>query len=102
MVISPRISEKSYGLSRQNIYVFDVPMSANKAEVARKIAREYPDIEVADIRLMITKGKVKSVNRGKRARPGLTKRSDTKKAYVTVSKGKIDVFKGLTEESEEK
>ena len=102
MVISPRISEKSYSLSRQNIYVFDVPMSANKAEVAREIAREYPDIEVADIRLMITKGKVKSVNRGKRTRPGLTQRSDTKKAYVTVSKGKIDVFKGLTEESEEK
>ena len=30
MVITPRISEKSYSLSRQNIYVFDVPMSANK------------------------------------------------------------------------
>ena len=101
MVISPRISEKSYGLSRQNIYVFDVPMSANKAEVARELAQEYPDIEIADIRLMITKGKVKSVNRGKRARPGLTKRSDTKKAYVTVSKGQIEVFKDLTE-SEEK
>ena len=101
MVITPRISEKSYSLSRQNIYVFDVPMSANKAEVARELAQEYPDIEIADIRLMITKGKVKSVNRGKRARPGLTKRSDTKKAYVTVSKGQIEVFKGLTE-SEEK
>lgn len=101
MVITPRISEKSYGLSRQNIYVFDVPMSANKAEVARELAQEYPDIEIADIRLMITKGKVKSVNRGKRARPGLTKRSDTKKAYVTVSKGQIEVFKDLTE-SEEK
>ena len=101
MVITPRISEKSYSLSRQNIYVFDVPMSANKAEVARELAQEYPDIEIADIRLMITKGKVKSVNRGKRARPGLTKRSDTKKAYVTVSKGQIKVFKDLTE-SEEK
>lgn len=101
MVITPRISEKSYSLSRQNIYVFDVPMSANKAEVARELAREYPDIEIADIRLMITKGKVKSINRGKRARPGLTKRSDTKKAYVTVSKGQIEVFKDLTE-SEEK
>ena len=76
-------------------------MSANKAEVARELAQEYPDIEIADIRLMITKGKVKSVNRGKRARPGLTKRSDTKKAYVTVSKGQIEVFKDLTE-SEEK
>lgn len=101
MVITPRISEKSYGLSRQNIYVFDVPMTANKAEVARELAREYPDIEIADVRLMITKGKTKSVNRGKRARPGLTKRSDTKKAYVTVSKGQIEVFKDLTE-SEEK
>lgn len=101
MVITPRISEKSYSLSRQNIYVFDVPMSANKAEVARELAQEYPDIEIADIRLMITKGKVKPVNRGKRARPGLTKRSDTKKAYVTVSKGQIEVFKDLTE-SEEK
>lgn len=101
MVITPRISEKSYSLSRQNIYVFDVSMSANKAEVARELAQEYPDIEIADIRLMITKGKVKSVNRGKRARPGLTKRSDTKKAYVTVSNGQIEVFKDLTE-SEEK
>ena len=55
MVITPRISEKSYSLSRQNIYVFDVPMSANKAEVARELAQEYPDIEIADIRLMITK-----------------------------------------------
>ena len=39
MVITPRISEKSYGLSRQNVYVFDVPMSANKAEVARELAQ---------------------------------------------------------------
>ena len=75
MVITPRISEKSYGLSRQNSYVFDVPMSANKAEVARELAQEYPDIEIADVRLMITKGKTKSVQ--------------------------IEVFKDLTE-SEEK
>ena len=101
MVITPRISEKSYGLSRQNIYVFDVPMSANKAEVVRELTKEYPDIEIADVRLLIAKGKVKSANRGKRARPGMSKRSDTKKAYVTVSKGQIEVFKDLTE-SEEK
>ena len=49
MVISPRISEKSYALSRRNIYVFDVPMGANKAEVIRELAREYPDLEVADV-----------------------------------------------------
>lgn len=101
MVITPRVSEKSYGLSKQNIYVFDVPMAANKAEVVRELAQDYPDVEIADVRLLITKGKVKAVNRGKRARPGQTQRSHTKKAYVTVSKGSIEVFKDLTE-SEEK
>ena len=99
MVISPRISEKSYALSRQNIYVFDVPVGANKA---RELAREYPDLEVADVRLMVTKGKVKATNRGKRARPGETKHSDSKKAYVTVTKGELDVFKDLAKDREEK
>lgn len=101
MIITPRISEKSYGLSKNNIYVFDVPLNANKAEVARTIAQEYPEIEVSDIRLVISKGKVKSVNLGKRSRPGNAQRSDTKKAYVSVKKGQIEVFKNLTE-SEEK
>lgn len=102
MVISPRISEKSYALSRRNIYVFDVPVGANKAEVIRELAREYPDLEVADVRLMVAKGKVKATNRGKRARPGETRHSDGKKAYVTVTKGELDVFKDLAKDREEK
>lgn len=93
MVITPRISEKAYNLAKQNIYVFNVPLSANKAEVLRAIAVEYPEIEIADVRLVVAKGKVKAVNRGKHARPGQSKRSNTKKAYVTVSKGSIELFK---------
>jgi len=101
MVITPRISEKSYGLSKQNIYVFDVPMSANKAEVIRELTKDYPDVKIADVRLVVVKGKTKAVNYGKRQRPGTTKRANTKKAYVTVSEGQIEVFKDLNE-SEEK
>lgn len=101
MFIAPRISEKAYGLSKKNIYVFDVPMEANKAEVLRELAAEYPDVKVADVRLVVTKGKIKAANRGKHARPGVTRRQDAKKAYVTVKEGTIEVFKEQ-EESEEK
>ena len=58
--------------------------------------------EVADVRLMVAKGKVKATNRGKRARPGETRHSDSKKAYVTVTKGELDVFKDLAKDREEK
>jgi large subunit ribosomal protein L23 len=92
MLITPRISEKSYGLAAQNIYVFDVPLDANKAEVIAAVEAQYPDVKVRDARLLVNKGKVKAVNRGKRARPGRASRRDSKRAYVTVSEGKIDVF----------
>ncbi|MDR0957186.1 MAG: 50S ribosomal protein L23 [Candidatus Nomurabacteria bacterium] len=91
MIITPRISEKSYKLAAGNIYVFDVPMDANKAEVTAAVKAEYPDVKVADVRLMIVKGKVKAVNRGKRARPTTATRKDVKKAYVTVADGKIEI-----------
>ena len=97
MLVTPRISEKSYKLSAGNIYVFDVPMSANKAELTAAIEAEYPDIKIADVRLLIAKGKAKAVNRGKRARPGITNRKDTKKAYVTVKEGSIEIFKEAAE-----
>ena len=91
MLITPRISEKSYKLVADNTYVFDVPMNANKAEVIAAIAAEYPDTKIADVRLTIVKGKVKAVNRGKRSRPGQAARKDTKKAYVTLASGKIEI-----------
>ena len=91
MLISPRISEKSYKLTNSNIYVFDVPLDATKAEVSKAVAKEFPEVKIADVRLLVAKGKVKAVNRGKHARPGKTARKDTKKAYVTLKEGKIEV-----------
>ncbi|MCL2280276.1 50S ribosomal protein L23 [Candidatus Saccharibacteria bacterium] len=91
MLITPRVSEKSYKLAADNVYVFDVPLDANKAEVTAIIETENKDVKVRDVRLVIAKGKPKSVNRGKRARPTTTTRKDTKKAYVTLSEGKIEI-----------
>jgi large subunit ribosomal protein L23 len=91
MLITPRVSEKSYKLVANNIYVFDVPLTANKAEVIAEIEKQYNGVKVRDARLMIVKGKAKAVNRGKRARPTTANRKDTKKAYITVAEGKIEI-----------
>jgi len=91
MLITPHVSEKSYKLAADNVYVFDVPLSANKAQVIAAVEAENKDVKVRDARLMVVKGKAKAVNRGKRARPTQTNRKDTKKAYVTLAEGKIEV-----------
>jgi ribosomal protein L23 len=91
MLITPRISEKSYKLAAAGTYVFDVPMSANKAEVLKALKQEYPDVKFGDVRLLVQNGKRKAVNKGKRARPGYTTLTDTKKAYAGVLDGKIEV-----------
>lgn len=91
MLITPRVSEKSYKLAASNVYVFNVPLSANKAEVIATIEAENKGAKVKDVRLMIVKGKVKAVNLGKRSRPGKASRKDYKKAYVTLSEGKIEI-----------
>jgi hypothetical protein len=41
--------------------------------------------------MLVAKGKAKTVNRGKRSRPTTTHRKDTKKAYVRVAEGKIEI-----------
>jgi large subunit ribosomal protein L23 len=90
MLITPRVSEKSYKLNADNVYVFDVPKSASKAEIIAEIEKQY-GVKVKDARMLVAKGKAKAVNRGKRARPTITHRKDTKKAYVRVLEGKIEI-----------
>jgi len=91
MLIIPHVSEKSYKLAGENVYVFVVPLSANKAQVTEAVEAENKDVKVRDVRLAVIKGKPKAVNRGKRARPIKTNRKDTKKAYVTLAEGKIEI-----------
>lgn len=98
MLLIPRISEKAYGLTLKNIYIFDVPANANKIEIKKVIESENKDVKVASVRIVVAKGKVKASSRGKHARPGLAARSDFKKAYVTLSEGKIEIAAFKAEE----
>jgi large subunit ribosomal protein L23 len=101
MNLKPRMSEKAYGLSElQNTFVFDVPEDATKLTVADAVASIY-EVKVKSVRIASVPGKVKSTYRKRRgARTG--KRSDIRKAYVTLVEGeKIPIFAAVEEASKE-
>jgi large subunit ribosomal protein L23 len=85
-LIKPRLSEKTYGLGKtKNVYVFDVPTDANKHLVADAVEAQF-DVKVTEVNTTNIKGKAKRlVRKGGRAING--KRSDYKKAYVTLAEG---------------
>jgi len=90
IVLKPRLSEKTYGLSRGNVYVFDVAAHSgskvNKHSVARAVAAQF-DVEVTKVNIANIDGKAARVisKGGRRVSKG--NRSDIKKAYVTLAKG---------------
>ncbi len=101
MLISPRVSEKAYELSSEkNTFVFIVPLTANKIEVKKAVESEY-SVEVVSVNILKQDGKKKAAIKGKRQRPGVGKRSDFKKACVTLKEGQtIPVF--AAQEGEDK
>ena len=84
--IIPRATEKTYGLSKNNVYAFNVPTSANKQEIMAAVKEQFA-VEVTGIKTLIQTGKAVRFSRGKRAHPGSTKRQNVKKAYVTLADG---------------
>ena len=97
--ISPRVSEKAYGHSEKlNVYVFDVPTSANKVQIKAAIQEQY-QVTVLKVRTTIQDGKkARSIRIGGRGKYVLGKRSDVKKAYATLKDGdSIPVFDSVTD-----
>jgi len=79
---NPRITEKATDVSSRNVYVFDVDVRANKAQVARAVMQVY---KVTPERVNLTAVKAKTV---RNARTGMSGRTNTgKKAYVYLKKG---------------
>lgn len=92
MTITPRATEKAYAQSQNNVYLFNVPLAANKQQIVAQIESQY-NVKVVNIKTLVQAGKAIRFNRGKRKNPGTTTRTDSKKAYVTLAEGdKIQVF----------
>ena len=89
VIVSPVITEKATNLSQQNKVVFEVRPDATKPQIKAAVEQLF-DVKVTSVNTLVTKGKVK-VFRGRVGR-----RSDVKKAVVTLAEGQsIDVTTGL-------
>jgi large subunit ribosomal protein L23 len=81
VLLAPHISEKSTLLAEeQNQHVFRVASDATKGEVKTAVETIFK-VKVERVRILNTKGKVKRFG----GRPG--KRSDVRKAYITLAAG---------------
>ncbi|MFZ1258133.1 MAG: 50S ribosomal protein L23 [Candidatus Saccharimonas sp.] len=102
-IVTPRATEKAYRLvTRQNTYVFNVPLAANKQQIVAAVEAEHDGVKVASVKTVVQNGKTVRFSRGKNRYPGTTTRQNTKKAYVTLSEGKIKVFEQDAEKEEKK
>lgn len=102
ITIYPRTTEKAYGMSKNNVYVFDAPVDANKQEIVAAVEKQY-DVKVARIKTLIQDGKAKRMSRGKRNQPATINVKDLKKAYVMLAEGSsIKVFEEVTEQPDVK
>lgn len=89
VILSPHITEKATLLSEHNAVVFKVAESATKPQIKDAVEALF-DVKVTGVNTIVTKGKVKRW----RGRP--YKRSDLKKAIVTLAEGQsIDVTSGI-------
>jgi large subunit ribosomal protein L23 len=88
-ILAPVITEKSTMLSEHNKVVFRVPLDATKTQVKEAVEALFK-VKVAAVNTIRVKGKTK------RFRGLEGKRSDRKKAIVTLAEGhSIDVTTGL-------
>lgn len=88
VLLAPNISEKATtSAEANNTVVFKVATNANKAEIKAAVEKLF-DVEVTGVRTLNVKGKTKRTG----ARFG--RRSDWKKAYVTLKEGSDIDFVG--------
>ena len=102
ILVTPRVSEKAYAQSQNNVYVFNVPLTANKQQIAEAVEAQF-EVKVVNVKTLVQSGKAVRFSRGKNRYPGTTTRKDSKKAYVTLAEGdSIQVFDTPAVEEEKK
>jgi len=88
VILAPHITEKSTLLSEHNGVVFKVANDATKPQIKEAVEALW-DVKVTGVNTIVQKGKTKRW----KGRP--YKRSDVKKAIVTLAEGQsIDITEG--------
>ena len=89
LIHSPYITEKASSIGSLNQVVFKVDLSASKSEI-KKAVEDLFDVKVDSVTTSTQKGKTK------RNRFGIYKRSDYKKAFVSLKEGSEIQFEGIS------
>ncbi len=87
ILLSPVISEKSYGLLDDNKYTFLVRPDANKTQIKIAVEKVF-GVRVSDVNTQNRQGK------RKRTKGGFGQRPASKRAIVTLREGRIEIFGG--------
>ena len=103
IVLRPRLSEKTYGLSESRVYVVEVPKGLNKHEVKKAIESQF-EVKVVKVNVTNIPGKSKRTISlsGKHMVNSNGTRTDIRKAYVTLAEGNSLPFFAAVEEEEQK
>jgi|TARA_B100001059_G_scaffold229752_1_gene262826 large subunit ribosomal protein L23 len=89
LIHSPYITEKATSIGSLNQVVFKVDLSASKSEI-KKAVEDLFDVQVESVTTSTQKGKTK------RNRFGIYKRSDYKKAFISLKEGSEIQFEGIS------
>ena len=88
-LLSPIITEKSTLVAEENKIIFRVPLTATKPDIKEAVETLFK-VDVTKVNTILVKGKTK------RFRGQLGRRSDFKKAIVTLKDGQsVDITTGL-------
>ena len=89
VLLAAHVSEKAAGVEASGTYTFKVSLDATKINIKREVLAHY-GVLPTDVRVMNYEGKRKRFGRSQ------GRRSDWKKAIVTLPKGKtIDIHSGI-------
>src|SRR5918996_4892773 len=89
VIVAPHITEKSTMLTEQNAVVFKVAQDASKPAIKAAVEALF-NVKVTGVNTIVTKGKTK------RWKGQPYRRSDSKKAIVTLAEGQsIDITAGV-------
>ena len=89
LIHSPYITEKATSIGSLNQVVFKVDLSASKSEIKQAVEDLF-DVKVDRVTTSTQKGKTK------RNRFGIYKKSDYKKAFVSLKEGSEIQFEGIS------
>ncbi len=88
VILGSVLSEKSVGLSEAKVYTLKVALKATKDDVRLALKNVF-GVDALNVNTSITRGKIVRRARNRGGRPVDVKRSNVKKAFVTLKEGQF-------------